>query len=102
MGAPMTEELMFDPENQQPADARLFHRRRQGGQRDRRGKEGIELEKRLAPPPPPATRRTGGVKLAAVRRAAASLGAYDAWNRVRAFARAFSPPLPHGGVGIRS
>ena len=107
MGAPMTEELAFDPENQQPADARLFNRRRQTGRRAerRRGKEGIELEKRLAPPPPPATRRTGagGVELAAVR-AAASLGAYDAWNRVRSFARAL--PLPaaaaRGGVGIRS
>ena len=107
MGAPMTEELVFDPENQQPADARLFNRRRQTGRAERRrGKEGIELEKRLAPPPPPATRRTGGVKLAVVvrRAAAASLGAYDAWNRVRAFARAL--PLPaaaaRGGVGIRS
>ena len=103
MGAPMTEELAFDPENQQPADARLFNRRRQTGRRAerRRGKEGIELEKRLAPPPPPATQRTGGVKLAAVvrRAAAASLGAYDAWNRVRASARAL--PLPAAAAARR-
>ena len=98
MGAPMTEELVFDPENQQPADARLFNRRRQTGRAERRrGKEGIELEKRLAPPPPPATWRTGGVKLAADVRAATERH----WGRmthgtayVRSRAPPLSPPLP--------
>ena len=93
MGAPMTEELVFDPGNQQPADARLFNRRRQTGRAERRrGKEGIELEKRLAPPPPPATWRTGGVKLAADVRAATERH----WGRMThgtAYVRSRAPSL---------
>ena len=48
MGAPMTEELVFNPENHELASsARLFNRRRQGWQRDGGGKKALNLKNGL-------------------------------------------------------
>ena len=100
MGAPVTEELKFDPENHELADARLFNRRRQGGQRDRGGKKALNLKNGLHRRRP---RRHGARARAALSSPPSAPPRH--WGRmthgtayVRSRAPSLSPPLPRAAA----